>query len=763
MKRKVCWFLSILLVLVIEVFFAACDLSDLFNTNNPPVNTNGPSVNPNNPPDDPNNPPVDPNDPPVAPNQTPFVFDYTISNMNQTEGNVTAVIITAKEGKSPGAIRSIQYNGSTTVPQAAGYYAVAFDVAPATGWNSASGLMAGTLTVTPQGGGTPPVIGGGGQTPDGFIYTETASAVTIIGYVGTSKDVTIPAQINGKPVTTIGDSALFQKQLTGVTIPNSVTTIGDGAFATNQLSSVSIPDSVTTIGDGAFTANLLTNVTIPNSVTYLSGFTYNQLTSVTIPNSVTTIGDYAFAFNQLTSIPIPNNVIVIGEGAFYSNQLTSVTIGNKVTTVKNGAFAENQLSSVIFPPSVKTIEYNVFRHNLSNVNNNLISVTIGADVTLGSYGWAYGVNTFLPAFPLDLDNTYNGNGKQAGTYTRVNTSTTVWTLQGATTTQTPIASDYTIGNLNQTAESVTAVTITAKSGKSPGAVSNIRYNNSTTIPQTAGTFPVTFDVAAATGWSAAAGLSAGNLVVAPNSGGSQDASDFTYTVYATYVNITGYTGTSKVVTIPSVIEGKPVTRIGFQAFYNQQLTSVKIPDSVTYINQQAFRSNQLTSIIIPNNVTTIDMSAFSFNKLTSVNIPDSVTTIGEYAFTANQLTSVTISNGIIAISQGTFSDNLLTSVTIPDNVIFIGEHAFLKNQIASVIIPNNVKTVKEGAFWENPLTSVTIGADVKVGITPIPNIDGMIVLAFPGDLDTVYNSNGKLAGRYTRQNASSTAWTRQES
>jgi len=77
----------------------------------------------------------------------------------------------------------------------------------------------------------------------------------------------------------------------------------------------------------------------------------------------------------------------------------------------------------------------------------------------------------------------------------------------------PVASDYTIGNLNQVAGSVTAVTITVNSGKSPGTVSNIRYNGSTTIPQTTGTFPVTFDVAAATGWDAAAGLSAGTLTI----------------------------------------------------------------------------------------------------------------------------------------------------------------------------------------------------------------------------------------------------------
>ena len=101
-------------------------------------------------------------------------------------------------------------------------------------------------------------------------------------------------------------------------IPNSVTTIGNSAFANNQLTSVTIPNSVTTIGNSAF-AN-------------------NQLTSVTIPNSVTTIGDSAFRSNQLTSVTIPDSVTTIGSRAFRSNQLTSVTIPNSVTYLSCSAF-----------------------------------------------------------------------------------------------------------------------------------------------------------------------------------------------------------------------------------------------------------------------------------------------------------------------------------------------------------------------------------------------------------------------------------------
>jgi hypothetical protein len=93
--------------------------------------------------------------------------------------------------------------------------------------------------------------------------------------------------------------------------------------------------------------------------------------------------------------------------------------------------------------------------------------------------------------------------------------------------KTPVAGDYDIGNLSQTVGTVTAVTIVAKSGKSPGAVT-IKYAGSTTLPSAAATYAVTFDVAAATGWKAATGMAAGNLVI---SGGGGPGGDEWKTVY----------------------------------------------------------------------------------------------------------------------------------------------------------------------------------------------------------------------------------------
>jgi hypothetical protein len=96
--------------------------------------------------------------PPVQVNQTPVAGDFTISGTGTFtyNGSPRPVTVTPKPGKSTGAI-TVKYNGNTTTPSAAGAYTVTFDVAEATGFNPASGLNAGTLTIKAASGG-----GGGG-------------------------------------------------------------------------------------------------------------------------------------------------------------------------------------------------------------------------------------------------------------------------------------------------------------------------------------------------------------------------------------------------------------------------------------------------------------------------------------------------------------------------------------------------------------------------------------------------------------------------
>jgi hypothetical protein len=68
----------------------------------------------------------------------------------------------------------------------------------------------------------------------------------------TTGELVIPAEIEGLPVTSIGNEAFsYCYRLTSITIPDSVTSIGNSAFSKcSSLTSITIPDSVTSIGGG---------------------------------------------------------------------------------------------------------------------------------------------------------------------------------------------------------------------------------------------------------------------------------------------------------------------------------------------------------------------------------------------------------------------------------------------------------------------------------------------------------------------------------
>ena len=121
-------------------------------------------------------------------------------------------------------------------------------------------------------------------------------------------------------------------------------------------------------------------------------------------------------------------------------------------------------------------------------------------------------------------------------------------------------------------------------------------------------------------------------------------SRFTYIIKNDEVTITGvvdsYNLTS--ITIPSKIEGYPVTRIGDYAFSSSHLltlactslVSVSIPNSITIIGDYAFAyCSSLKSIAIPNSVKSIGPFAFAgCASLTNVTIDNKMTNIGFYAF-----------------------------------------------------------------------------------------------------------------------------------
>ena len=152
-----------------------------------------------------------------------------------------------------------------------------------------------------------------GQEESDFTWTPNGGRggrqwVTITGYSGAGKVITIPPLTPHGPIEVIGPRAFEKKGLTTLTLSEDVKRIEDYACAENRLTQIAIPLSATFIGNGAFMRN--------------------QFTSLTLPGGLMEVGDNAFRGNQLRTVTIPVDEITIGSGAFIDNPITKIVIGN---------------------------------------------------------------------------------------------------------------------------------------------------------------------------------------------------------------------------------------------------------------------------------------------------------------------------------------------------------------------------------------------------------------------------------------------------
>lgn len=418
-------------------------------------------------------------------------------------------------------------------------------------------------------------------TDDGFQYQiltddDGEEYAEITGYVGSAAEITIPDEVDGVSVTSIGVAFVSCHSFTSVIIPNSITNISSGAFVDCfQLASITVEDgnpiyfsennAIIEKQSKTLIKGCKTTV-IPRDITSIGDGAFQHcwgLTSIVIPGNVKSIGGYAFCLcDGLTNVTISNGVENIGEGAFgYCSSLTSIAIPNSVTSIDHHVFGDCYKLASITVESGNPVYYSENNAIIEKQSKTLVqgckTTVIPSDIT--SIGWG----------------AFNG-------------------CSGLTSIIIPSSVENIDINAFTRCSGLTSITI-------PSSVTRITC---LTFTGCSGLTSITVE--------------SGNPVYVSENNAIIEKKSKTL--------IAGCMNTI----IPNT-----VTRIGEDAFWGcRNLSGITIPNSVKSIGEWAFgQCYGLTSITIPNSVTSIEKMAFySCYSLTSITIPSSVTSIGKDVF-----------------------------------------------------------------------------------------------------------------------------------
>ena len=420
--------------------------------------------------------------------------------------------------------------------------------------------------------------------PDGQSYS-----VTGIGSCQ-DRDVIIPSEYYGLPVTSIGKNAFSGTYLSKVEIPNSVKSIETNAFGRcTYLTSIIIPSSVTSIGSSAFSGcTSLLSVNISDVAAWINidfGNTSSDLTS----NPLSQGANLYIKGELVKELIVPNGVTTINYGAFYGYKtLTKVVLPDTVSSVDAYAFYNcASLLSINIPSGVENIGNQAFSdcYKLIEVcNKSSLNISVGNS----DYGY---VGYYAKHIIMDESQSAL---KTIGDYIFFDNGTDVYLVHYLGDEAELILPDYNGQNYEiwkyafNNCTSLTSVEI----GDSVTSIGNHSFNNCTSLTSI-------------------------NIPNAVTSIGD----------YAFY-NCTS---------LASVEIGDSVTSIGNSAFRDcASLASIEFAENsdLTNIGEHAFyRCSSLTSIVIPYGVTSLHTAVFyECSKLTSITIPNSVTTLAGIPF-----------------------------------------------------------------------------------------------------------------------------------
>ena len=578
-----------------------------------------------------------------------------------------------------------------------------------------------------------------------YTYEIQNGEATITGY---NKDllrrkVLIPQEIEGYPVTTIGDRA-FSDMPSGIGkefyIPDNVTTFGKEAFAGSAyLDAVRMPQKLTKMGEGVFAACLQMHfLEIPDSLTEIPDEAFvncwgygagrgDYSVEQCIGKNVTKIGKGAFGgcWNMGRAWGdgrLPEKLESIGEGAFqYCYKIKSLEIPAGVTVIPDRTFQGcERLESIQIDGDITMIGAEAFDGCVALTSMPLSKSLnlIGAD--------AFRDCTALTEFQLAEGNTHF----QVQQGALMTADATRLLTYAASAPQQSFVMPETLTQIDD------------------GALKNLRYLETLTFS------PIFSDYQAGM-FENATGLKTVNF----GEGTLTAIPDRFFKGCTSLVSPNAFTGVTSVgesafegcTAVQSLSFDDSLSNIGTKAFQNcMALESVHIPDSVTSLSAAAFRNDvSLTAFQMPEYLNTVSASAFSgCTSLKTVTWSKYLQTIEANAFENTALTEIIFPESLTRIGAYAFAGiGTLESIVLPENLNTIGSSAFSATGIQTLKLPKNVTTMGNGAWmncaalrevqWDAALTKIPASTfEHCTALTQIELTDGIVEIgarAFSGN------------------------------
>ncbi|MBY6899724.1 cell wall-binding repeat-containing protein [Clostridium botulinum] len=508
--------------------------------------------------------------------------------------------------------------------------------------------------------------------------------------------VTIP-----EGVTRIEDMAFSDNKLAQVTLPTTLEYLS--GFNNNNLKSINIPTSVTELGKKAFARNKISSVEIPGNVKKIGVSAFQNtwhdtfLTSITIEDGVEKIDEYAFSLNHLKDVNIPKSVKDLAPNAFHKN-LGYDGVVHLFTDNYNNPNNLKESKYQVIDPAKLTIKYISEDKTLKeeeiwkiekegeekylHIGDKAVEITPKYEdneyelenTDVRKVDLSYKENEFIvKCKKKDLVDklTIKSIGDVAPVVVDFGTEQNVVMDKLSKNT-------YIVDSNGENHEVELNWTIKNYNGNVPGeytavAIFKLPQGISQSEPETI------LEVQ-------------GRIIVKEDFENIQDSKwgveDFNFegTILAGFSDKgEERLKANKDLILPKANDkGEAITKVKNYAFAKNGLTSLAIPKGLSglVIGTNAFEENQINTLYIPEGVKEIDAYAFSKNKLKYVDFSGTLKKIGNHALADNQLVSVIFSEetNMIAIDRFSFANNKITSIILLNDVTKVNGEAFTGNQ-----------------------------------------------------------------------------------